>query len=116
MIAVLLYHADLAWIHGGFLGVEVFFVISGYLITALLLHEQRRTGRIDLKHFWVRRARRLLPALFALLVVVTAYSVLFLPDEVARLRGKSPEEVAPKGMLNAYRETQRGPHQPEEVA
>jgi peptidoglycan/LPS O-acetylase OafA/YrhL len=87
VIAVLLYHADLAWIPGGFLGVEVFFVLSGYLITALLLAEWRQHGRIDLKGFWFRRARRLLPALYLLLVVTLAYAVLFLPDEVARLRG-----------------------------
>src|SRR3954462_506268 len=50
--AVLLYHADLQWIPGGFLGVEVFFVISGYLITSLLLAEWGQRGRIDLKTFW----------------------------------------------------------------
>jgi hypothetical protein len=60
VIAVLLYHAELAWIPGGFLGVEIFFVISGYLITALLLAEWRQRGCIDLKAFWLRRARRLL--------------------------------------------------------
>src|SRR5215213_3702052 len=87
VIAVLLYHADLAWIPGGFLGVEVFFVISGYLITALLLAEWRQRGRIDLKGFWMRRARRLLSALYVLLVVSLAFSVVFLPGEVARLRG-----------------------------
>jgi peptidoglycan/LPS O-acetylase OafA/YrhL len=85
--AVLLYHADLAWIPGGFLGVEVFFVISGYLITALLLAEWRQKGSIDLKNFWLRRARRLLPALYVLLVVTLAFSVVFLPGEVAGLRG-----------------------------
>ena len=87
VIAVLLYHADLAWIPGGFLGVEVFFVISGYLITALLLAEWRQRGRIDLKTFWLRRARRLLPALYVLLVVTLAFAVDFLPGEVAGLRG-----------------------------
>src|SRR5215213_9052352 len=87
VIAVLLYHADLAWIPGGFLGVEVFFVISGYLITALLLAEWRQRGRIDLKNFWMRRARRILPALYVLLVVSLAFAVVFLPGEVARLRG-----------------------------
>ena len=87
VIAVLLYHADLAWIPGGFLGVEVFFVISGYLITALLLAEWRLRGRIDLKIFWLRRARRLLPALYVLLVVTLAFAVVFLPGEVAGLRG-----------------------------
>ena len=87
VIAVLLYHADLAWIPGGFLGVEVFFVISGYLITALLLAEWHQRGRIDLKTFWLRRARRLLPALYVLLVVTLTFAVVFLPSEVAGLRG-----------------------------
>jgi peptidoglycan/LPS O-acetylase OafA/YrhL len=86
VMAVLLYHADLGWIPGGFLGVEIFFVISGYLISALLLAEWRRTGRIDLKDFWLRRARRLLPALYVLLVAVLAFALVFLPGEVARLR------------------------------
>jgi peptidoglycan/LPS O-acetylase OafA/YrhL len=85
--AVLLYHADLTWIPGGFLGVEVFFVISGYLITALLLAEWLQKGSIDLKNFWLRRARRLLPALYLLLVMTLAFAVVFLPDEVAGLRG-----------------------------
>jgi peptidoglycan/LPS O-acetylase OafA/YrhL len=87
VIAVLLYHAELAWIPGGFLGVEIFFVISGYLITALLLAEWHESGRIELKKFWLRRARRLLPALYLLLVVCLAFAVVFLPGEVARLRG-----------------------------
>jgi peptidoglycan/LPS O-acetylase OafA/YrhL len=86
VIAVLLYHAGLAWVPGGFLGVEVFFVISGYLITALLLAEWRQKGSIDLKAFWLRRARRLLPALYLLLVGTLAFAVVFLPEEVARLR------------------------------
>jgi peptidoglycan/LPS O-acetylase OafA/YrhL len=86
VIAVLLYHADLPWIRGGFLGVEVFFVISGYLITTLLLAEWHQQGRINLVGFWLRRARRLLPALYLLLVVTLAFAVLFLPGEVARLR------------------------------
>jgi peptidoglycan/LPS O-acetylase OafA/YrhL len=87
VIVVLLYHAELTWMPGGFLGVEVFFVISGYLITALLLAEWRQLGRIDLKSFWLRRARRLLPAVYVLLVVTLAYAVVFLPEEVAGLRG-----------------------------
>src|SRR5215210_4697866 len=87
VLAVLLYHADLGWIPGGFLGVEVFFVISGYLITALLLAEWQKRGHLDLKGFWLRRARRLLPALYVLLVVCMAYGVVFLPGEVAGLRG-----------------------------
>lgn len=89
VIAVLLYHAGLAWIPGGFLGVEVFFVISGFLITALLLSEWRSRGTIDLKAFWMRRARRLLPALYVLLAATLTFAVLFLPEEVARLRNEA---------------------------
>jgi peptidoglycan/LPS O-acetylase OafA/YrhL len=83
--AVLLYHADFAWMKGGFLGVEVFFVISGYLITSLLLLEHQREQSIDLRRFWLRRARRLLPALFLLLFVVSLGSILFVRDSVYRL-------------------------------
>jgi peptidoglycan/LPS O-acetylase OafA/YrhL len=86
VIAVLLYHAELPWIRGGFLGVEVFFVISGYLITTLLLTEWHQQGRINLMGFWLRRARRLLPALYLLLAVTLSFAVVFLPGEVARLR------------------------------
>ncbi len=86
VLAVLLYHADLAWIPAGFLGVDIFLVISGFLITSLLLTERRETGRVKLKQFWLRRARRLLPALFAVLIVTFAYVAIFLPDELARLR------------------------------
>ena len=63
VVAVMIYHANSSWLHGGFLGVEVFFVISGYLITLLLVAEHERDGQVDLKAFWVRRFRRLLPAL-----------------------------------------------------
>ena len=61
VVAVLLYHADQNWIPGGFLGVDVFFVISGYLITCLLLSDWQQTNGIGLRRFWYRRARRLLP-------------------------------------------------------
>ena len=84
--AVLLYHADMPWIPAGFLGVDVFFVISGYLITSLLLSESRKTGRVDFRRFWYRRVRRLLPALFLMLGVVAFYTVVFLPSEASKLR------------------------------
>ena len=67
--AVMLFHLDPDWLSGGFLGVDIFFVISGFLITTLLVRERERDGSIDLRGFWTRRARRLLPAL---LVVVPA--------------------------------------------
>ncbi|MEM7286270.1 MAG: acyltransferase family protein [Actinomycetota bacterium] len=82
IVAVLLYHADVAWIPGGFLGVEVFFVVSGYLITALLLGERSRTGSIDLRRFWIRRARRLLPALAVFLAGSYGLAVLLADDAV----------------------------------
>jgi peptidoglycan/LPS O-acetylase OafA/YrhL/lysophospholipase L1-like esterase len=84
--AVLLYHADVTWMTGGFLGVDVFFAISGYLITSLLLAEYRNRGGVSLRQFYLRRARRLLPALFLLLASVTIFAVIFLPDEVRSLR------------------------------
>jgi peptidoglycan/LPS O-acetylase OafA/YrhL len=90
VVAVILYHAPAAFMPGGFFGVEVFFVISGYLITSLLIGEQRRDGRISLRDFWVRRARRLLPALYALLTVVVLGSAVFASDALARLRGDVP--------------------------
>lgn len=82
VIAVILYHANLAWLPGGFIGVEVFFVVSGYLITALLIGERVGTGEIDLKQFWLRRARRLLPALVVMLLA-TAIAVAFIKPEFA---------------------------------
>lgn len=84
--AVLLYHAEVGWMRGGFIGVEIFFVISGYLITALLLAEWERRGTINLLAFWMRRARRLLPALVLLIVTTLTFAVIFLPGEVAGLR------------------------------
>ncbi|HEX9118253.1 MAG TPA: acyltransferase family protein [Anaerolineae bacterium] len=86
VLAVVIYHAGAQWLPGGFVGVEVFFVISGYLITSLLLVEWRSAGRINFGGFWLRRARRLLPALFLLLLVLLALAVIFQPGEVAGLR------------------------------
>jgi peptidoglycan/LPS O-acetylase OafA/YrhL len=79
VIAVLLFHGGVSWAKGGFLGVDAFFVLSGLLITSLLLDEAGRTGRIDLGHFWSRRARRLLPALFALVAAAGVYGAVLAP-------------------------------------
>jgi peptidoglycan/LPS O-acetylase OafA/YrhL len=87
VIAVILYHANKSWVSGGFLGVEVFFVISGYLITMLLINESQENGKINFGAFWIRRARRLLPALWTLLIGVTTYCALFERDTLGNLRG-----------------------------
>ena len=87
VVAVMIYHANSEWLPGGFLGVEVFFVISGYLITLLLIAEKERTGRIHLGHFWLRRARRLLPALFVMLFLLISYTTIFRSDALGKLRG-----------------------------
>jgi len=84
---VLLYHAGVGWLPGGFLGVDVFFVLSGYLITSLLLTEYRRTGGIALGRFWLARARRLLPAALLVIAVCLVIAAAFLRGDLPRLRG-----------------------------
>jgi len=88
VIAVLLYHAEMPWLRGGFLGVEVFFVISGYLITLLLTQEHERTSTISLKDFWLRRARRLLAALYTLLATVSVIVLIFYREDASKLAGQ----------------------------
>ncbi len=80
-------HGGVPGLGGGFIGVDVFFVLSGFLITALLLDELGGTGRIDLTGFWIRRARRLLPALVLLVLTVAAVRQLLPAEAVANLRG-----------------------------
>lgn len=87
VLAVLAYHAGLPWAQAGFLGVDVFLVISGYLITALLLSEHVRHGRINLKRFWARRALRLLPGLLLMLAAVSIVVPILAPDQNENLPG-----------------------------
>ncbi len=77
VVAVVLYHLNLTWAQGGLLGVTIFFVLSGYLITRLLLNEVAKTGRIDLKSFWIRRIRRLVPAVVTVVFVTCALCTIF---------------------------------------
>ena len=77
VVAVVLYHLNLTWAQGGLLGVTVFFVLSGYLITRLLINEVSKTGRIDLKSFWIRRIRRLFPAVVTVVAVTCALCTIF---------------------------------------
>jgi peptidoglycan/LPS O-acetylase OafA/YrhL len=84
--AVFLYHARIDWLPGGFLGVDLFFVLSGYLITSLLLVEWETRNRIDLRRFWLRRARRLLPALVLVVLASLALAAIFARQDLARTR------------------------------
>ncbi len=94
LLGVLLFHANGA-LPGGYLGVDLFFVLSGFLITALLLAEERQTGRIALSAFWVRRARRLFPALLSLMPAIALYGRYFArSDELQVLRGQALATLA----------------------
>lgn len=87
IIAVIAYHLDIPRISGGFLGVDIFFVLSGYLVTNLLIERRRDRQRLDLSDFWVRRFRRLFPALIVMLMVVVAWATLFDHSMLQSLRG-----------------------------
>ncbi|WP_020519900.1 acyltransferase family protein [Catelliglobosispora koreensis] len=92
VLSVFVYHLAVTsggehYLSGGFIGVDVFFVLSGYLITSLLMVEFRTTGRLSLKGFYVRRARRLLPAVFALLLMAGLIGSFWLTQQAARIKG-----------------------------
>ena len=84
--AVLVYHAEVGLLPGGFLGVDLFFVLSGFLITSLLLEAATATGRVDVRTFWARRVRRLVPALLLVLAGTVAATVVLAPGELGPLR------------------------------
>jgi peptidoglycan/LPS O-acetylase OafA/YrhL len=87
VLAVIAFHEQFAWASGGLLGVGVFFTLSGFLITGLLIDQWAAKGKIRLGDFWARRARRLLPALFVMLAVVTAWVTVVDRARLASLRG-----------------------------
>jgi peptidoglycan/LPS O-acetylase OafA/YrhL len=99
--AVLLYHQNVSWMHGGYLGVDLFFVLSGYLITSLLVTEWQASGTIALRAFWARRARRLLPALLALLIAVAMFGPPF--ATVQQRAGLRLDVVATLGYVANWR-------------
>ena len=86
VLAVLLYHADVPWMPGGFLGVDIFFVLSGFLITSIVLTELDGTGRLDFKRFYIHRARRLLPAMFVVLALAAVLAAFLATDAAATVR------------------------------
>ncbi|TXR98621.1 acetyltransferase [Bacillus sp. SH7-1] len=89
ILGVILYHINFNWMPGGFLGVTVFFVLSGYLITDILAMEWKRNKRIDLKKFWLSRARRLLPGMLVMLVITLAWITIFHSSLLEKMRGDS---------------------------
>ncbi len=101
VFAVLAYHGGISRARGGFLGVDVFFVLSGYLITALLVQEWRQTGRIDIRAFWVRRVKRLMPALIMLSVAMVGW--LFLLAEPAERSSLRLDILASLGYVANWR-------------
>jgi peptidoglycan/LPS O-acetylase OafA/YrhL len=98
VIAVLLYHLGFDWIPGGFLGVDLFFVISGYVITRLLLDSIQRSGGLDLRGFYAGRIRRLLPPLLFMLVITAIFVGVWAPDSMRRFITDAPFAIT--GLMN----------------
>ena len=98
VIAVMLYHLGVPWIPGGFLGVDLFFVISGYVITRLLLDSIQRSGGLDLRAFYKSRLRRLLPPLAFMIVTTTLFIGVWAPDTIKRLLTDTPFSLL--GVMN----------------
>ena len=96
--AVIFYHLGFQWIPGGFLGVDLFFVISGYVITRLLLDSIERSGGLDLRGFYKARARRLLPPLVFMIVVTAFYISIWAQDSVKRFLTDTPFSLS--GSMN----------------
>lgn len=90
VVAVMLYHLGFSWIPGGFLGVDLFFVISGYVITRLLLDSIQRSGGLDLRAFYKARFRRLLPPLVFMILVTLVYIGIWAPETMRRFVSDSP--------------------------
>ncbi|NLA87185.1 MAG: acyltransferase [Clostridiales bacterium] len=86
VFAVIAFHMGLPFASGGFLGVTLFFVLSGYLITDLLLSEWSKKNRLDFKDFYIRRGKRLLPSIYFLLICLTAYVSIFAPNFLPNLK------------------------------
>ena len=90
VFAVVLYHLGIPWIPGGFLGVDLFFVISGYVITRLILDSIESANGLDIKEFYAARVRRLLPGLVVLIIVTSIFTALFAPDAIRRFISDVP--------------------------
>lgn len=86
VVGVLLYHGEVHWVRGGFIGVDIFFVLSGFLVTSIVIDGFNKRGNLGFRRFWTARLRRLAPAQLALIVVVTTVAAVFYREELADLR------------------------------
>ncbi|MCM3155039.1 acyltransferase family protein [Priestia megaterium] len=93
VMSVIAYHLGFGWASGGFLGVDVFFVLSGYLITSILLVQSWENPLKNLKHFWISRTRRLLPAVYVMVVLTAAWVILFNRPLLTTLRGDALSSI-----------------------
>ena len=98
VVAVMLYHLGFTWIPGGFLGVDLFFVISGYVITRLLLDSIARSGGLDLRAFYKARIRRLFPPLIFMIIATSIYIGIWAPETMRRFMSDSPFSLL--GVMN----------------
>ena len=87
VLSVIAYHLNFSWAKGGFLGVDMFFVLSGYLITSAILPVQGNQLTINLREFWIKRIRRLLPAAYVMIVITFVWVMLFDRELLNTLRG-----------------------------
>ena len=95
MLAIVVYHANVRWLPGGFIGVTVFFCISGYLITDSLLREVKRTGTIDVIQFYKRRILRLVPLMVVVVAATALICAAFAPQLLQKMRGKEEAVLSP---------------------
>jgi hypothetical protein len=98
IVSVLAYHLGFGWAQGGYLGVDLFFVLSGFLITGLLLEEHRGTGRVLIGRFWARRARRLLPGLLLMIAALSIWVAFNRGDtDLSQVMRSLPSSTSPTG-------------------
>lgn len=87
VLAVMAYHLNVEWASGGLLGVAIFFVLSGYLITDQILQQWKNDGRLHLTNFWIRRAKRLIPSMIVMLIFVAVWLLISDPSRLSALKG-----------------------------
>ncbi|MFD2442483.1 acyltransferase family protein [Bacillus sp. CGMCC 1.16607] len=93
VLSVMAYHFSFSWARGGFLGVDIFFVLSGYLITSIALPTQGNQLDLNVREFWIKRARRLLPAAYVMIITTFVWVMLFYRDRLDTIRGDAISSI-----------------------